>query len=108
MNAGNRWSLTPFWSPTVDRLESQAALDGTVDVAWMTADSWWQVEPPDLLGYQWRSPGTYVIATDHAGIAIASVKINYVHRPDGNRIDELAAAAIAEALLGLYNDEPAG
>ncbi len=48
------------------------------------ADAWWQCEPPDALGYQWRSPGVYIVARDVHEQIQSLVRIDFL---DGKHAD---------------------
>lgn len=79
-------------------------LTNTVTVVTMTTDISWQLDPPDPLGFQWRSPGTYVLAHDQDGTQLASIKVNFAQRPGGNDITERAARVITNALHQMYGE----
>ncbi len=65
----------------------------------------WTLDPQDPLGYQWRTPGTYITATAPDGSALALIRIGFVRRLDGSVIDEHAAQLLAQALRGLYESQ---
>jgi hypothetical protein len=103
MAVGHRWSLSAL-EPALDHHEDLPTTDNLVTVSWLRADAWWQLDPPDMRGYQWRSPGTYVVAADAGGTHIASIQLHFAYLPDGSSIQEKAATALAETFRTLYQD----
>jgi hypothetical protein len=96
MAMGHRWSLSAFGAPTVN----------DVTVIHFHKNAAWPVEPPDPLGYLWRTAGTYVKATDGDGKQLALIQVSYARRDDGNNIDEEVARVIADALRTMYDGLP--